>query len=292
MKPSNVIRPTAQRTLRVSRRVLGVALLLSLAVSAACSENPDERTLVQEPRLVAVRADPPVLRGLDGTVALSALAMDANGLELDSSQIRYRACNPWSFFTDPERDCPVDAALSLDAAELSTENLLAFYPPPVGLDTPELEGEPQQACNIGSPIEVPVLAEAQMGETKLITVKRIPVYLDETRRQNPALAPIEVEAIRDGEYTFALRVDSESLDVECRDDLVQLEAVRIYVYATAGSFESSSVDIVPTPTREVEPAQIRWTSNGDSAILFFVAVDREGGVDWKSIAVDGDASER
>ena len=80
-----------------------------------------------------------------------------------------------------------------------------------------------------------------------MTVKRIPIFLDESGRRNPSLDTIAVVATDGDERTLAIEVDPSSLDQECRDGARQLEAVRIYVYSTSGSFESSSVDIVPTP---------------------------------------------
>ncbi len=228
-----------------------------------------------------------MIRGVEGVVRLSALAFTASGEVLASTSIRYRACSPWTFMTNPELDCPRDASLGLEDNELTAEQLIAFYPPPAGFDAPPLEGEPQEACDLGeTPIEVPVIAEAQVGDITLVTVKRVPVYLDERRRKNPELAPVQASRDEAGDYLFSLSVDEESLDYECRDERRQLEAVRVYVYATSGSFDASSTDIVPTPAGEVGPAEIQWTSEGESAILYFIAVDREGGVDWRSVFID------
>lgn len=182
---------------------------------------------------------------------------------------------------DPERDCPEQESLALAYNELRTRQLLAFYPPPAGQGyDPASEGEPQESRDANASIEVPIIAEVEIDGVSLVTVKRVPIFLDESPRSNPSLDTIDVIADDGQERTLEITVDRDSLDLECRDGASQLEAVRIYVYSTSGSFESSSVDIVPTVDGQIEPAEIRWTSDGQSAILLFVMIDNEGGVDW------------
>jgi hypothetical protein len=261
-------------------------LCLLAALAVACDENPDERTLLEAPRLLAVRAEPPVLRGMDGVVSLSALAVSADGEQADRRTVQYRACNPWVFMVNPARDCPTETALALTNSELTTQQLFSFYPPPEGQGyDPDDGGVQQESCDAKASIEVPILAEVEIDGVSLVTVKRIPIFLDESARSNPSLDTIEVIATEGFERTLAIDVDRDSLDLECRDGASQLEAVRIYVYSTSGSFESSSVDIVPTSDGQIEPAEIRWTSDGESAILLFVMIDNEGGVDWKTLSL-------
>lgn len=269
-----------------------VILCLVAVATVACDDNPDERTLLQAPRLLAVRAEPPVLRGMDGVVTLSALAVTKEGMEADGKTVQYRACDPWAFMVSPERDCPSETSLLLENGELTTEQLFSFYPPPEGQGyDPGDGGVPQESCEEPATIEVPILAEVEIDGVSLVTVKRIPIFLDESGRRNPSLDTIAVVATDGDERTLAIEVDPSSLDQECRDGARQLEAVRIYVYSTSGSFESSSVDIVPTPGGAIEPAEIRWTSDGESAILLFVVIDNEGGVDWRTLTLDEGSNE-
>jgi hypothetical protein len=267
-------------------------LCLVAVATIACDDNPDERTLLQAPRLLAVRAEPPVLRGVDGVVTLSALAVSTEGAYADGQAVQYRACNPWAFMVSPERDCPPETSLQLGNGELTTEQLFAFYPPPEGQGyNPGDGGVPQESCEEPASIEVPILAEVEIDGVSLVTVKRIPIFLDESARQNPSIDTIAVVATNGDERTLSIEVDPSSLDQECRDGARQLEAVRIYLYSTSGSFESSSVDVVPTPGGRIEPAEIRWTSAGESAILFFVVIDNEGGVDWRTRTLEEGSNE-
>jgi hypothetical protein len=134
-------------------------------------------------------------------------------------------------------------------------------------------------------IEVPIIAEVTIDNVALQTVKRIPVYPQEVDRKNPQMEEIEVSDLGAGEYQLTIRIDPASLDLECRDGASVPEAVRVFLYSTSGSFESSSVDLVPTLASEAEPAEVRWTASEESATLFFVAIDNDGGVDWESLSL-------
>lgn len=272
--------------MRIATFALFYALFYALLLSAGCDDSPDERTLISSPRLLAVQSSPPALRGLEGAVDLRALAVDGNGQPLPGQQVRYRVCSPWEFLVDPERDCPESAALVLAGSELTAQQILDFYPPPPAAgDTGEPSGENDDACAPQAAIEVPIIAELRVDDFSLITVKRIPVYLSQFARQNPKIDDIEIATQGDREYALSIRIDPDSLDVECRDDIEVLEAIRIYLYSTSGSFESASVDVVPTADEIIEPAEVLWTSSEETATLFFVAIDNDGGVAWKTISL-------
>ena len=268
--------------MRIVNFVLSVAVLLSVG----CDANPDERTLISSPRLLAVQSSPPSLLGTEGVVDLRALAIDGRGQRLPGEQVQYRVCSPWEFLVDPDRDCPESAALILAGSELTTQQILEFYPPPptVG-DGGDPSGESDDACAPQPSIEVPIIAELRVDDFSLVTVKRIPVYLSSVARQNPKIDDIEIVMQGDREYALSIRIDPASLDLECRDEVVVLEAIRIYLYSTSGSFESASVDVVPTADETIEPAEVIWTSSEEPATLFFVAVDNDGGVAWETISL-------
>jgi hypothetical protein len=163
---------------------------------------------------------------------------------------------------------------------------LDFYPPPPATGDPGGPfDEPDDACAAPSLIEVPIIAELQADDTSLLTVKRIPVYLNKVARQNPRIEDVEITSLGDGEHALSVAIDPDSLDLECRDDVEALEAIRIYLYSTSGSFESASVDVVPTADGAIEPAEVLWTSSEETATLFFVAVDNDGGVAWETISL-------
>lgn len=268
-------------------RLLPIILATTILLVAGCDDNPDERTLLSGPRLLSVRSTPPALRGLDGVVTLDALALSGDGEVLEQSAVGFRVCSPWRFLVDPERDCPASSALIPSGRELTTQQLLAFYPPPAGTGDGYPSGDSPEgpSCGNSAVIEVPVLAEVTIDGASLLTVKRIPIYLDETDKHNPELEPVEIAMEEDGIHTLSLSVEPASLDMECRNEVVGLEAIRIYVYSTSGSFEESSIDIVPTPEGDVSPAQLQWMSSGEPALLVFVAVDNDGGVDWQTLSL-------
>ncbi len=262
-------------------------LPFALLVVTACDENPDERTLITGPRLLAVQSTPPALRGLEGNVSLNVLAVAESGATLSNAGVVYRVCSPWQFLADPARDCSADTALILQDRELTTQDVLAYYPLPEGLMPPVASDDmpATESCGATALVEVPVVAEMVVDGISLVTVKRIPVYFDETRKRNPRFDAVEVASVIDGEHTLRISVDPDSLDIECRDDVEGLEALRIYVYSTSGSFESSTVDIVPAIDGTIEPAEILWTSGNEPAVLLFIVIDRDGGIGWRSLSL-------
>lgn len=267
-------------------RIASFGFSFALLLSVGCDANPDERTLVSSPRLLAVQSSPPALVGMEGAVDLRALAIDGDGQLLPGEQVRYRVCSPWEFLTDPGRDCPESEALVLAGSELRAQLILDFYPPPPATGDPGgPSDEPDDACAAPSLIEVPIIAELRVDDTSLLTVKRIPVYLNKVARQNPRIEDIETTSLGDGEHALSIAIDPDSLDLECRDDVETLEAIRIYLYSTSGSFENASVDVVPTADGVIEPANVLWTSSQETATLFLVAVDNDGGVSWETISL-------
>ena len=188
---------------------------------------------------------------------------------------------------DPNQDCPKSSALALTGTDLAVREILEFYPPPPNLGEPVEPGQSDSNgnCPPRAPIEVPIVAELQIDGLTLQTVKRIPVYLSEVRRRNPELGDIEISDEGDGNYRLSIHIEPDSLDLECRDEALLPEAIRVYLYSTSGTFESASVDVVPSADERIDPAEVIWTASEETATLFFVAVDNDGGVDWKTVSL-------
>ena len=261
------------------RPVLWIALLV-----AGCESVADDRALIDKPRLLAVRASPPILAGPAASVRLESLFVDGDGARNDREPVRYRACSPWIFVVDPERDCPEEQALPLSERTLSSDELLAFYPPPeYAPDAPAPRPDADDACGPGPVLEVPIIASVRVEGVSVITMKRVPIFLDQVERRNPFIAGLaDVSQADSEERRLEVMIAPESLDRLCEDGDEALEPVRVYLYATSGELSPKAVDIVPGPDDALDPGEFTWTAAEAGARLWLVAIDRSGGVGWAS----------
>lgn len=241
------------------------AAILLLLVAPACTEleaNPG--WLIDEPRLLALRADPPVVAP-GGRALLEALVLDAGGERL-SPQVSYRACNPWRFVRDPQLDCAGDAALELEG-ELIVDDVLARFPPP----------SDDRAAIV---LSLPIVAETRIGDRRLITVKDVSLREQAAPSANPTVtgllfdgapAPVSFDPGRSYEVSAALYAAERA----------EPQAARVHLYATGGELDGATLE-ARVGARGVEAIDITtWIAPDVGAITFWLlATDDDGGVGW------------
>ena len=104
-------------------------LCISLAMVVGCDDSESSpETLVDEPRILAVKADPPVI-GATGSALLSSLVVDSTG-ERGDVIVQYRACSPWRPVRSPDVDCGPGVGLLLDGGVLDVAEVAQAFPPP------------------------------------------------------------------------------------------------------------------------------------------------------------------
>ena len=275
----------------MNRRLHTFVLALPLAWLAACDDSQgDPRSLLQEPRILALRASPPVLS--PGAVAvLDGLVVGANGEQRADVELRWRACNPWRFVLDPDVDCAPANALALDDGVLDPLALLERFPPPDG-ELPDLStpSEPGSACDEPLRLELPVVAEATVDGRRLLSIKRVPVFAEAADRTNPVLADLMLDGQPadgtyrpDAVYEIGIAPRRDSLDEVCVAGEPAPEAVRVHLYTNAGLFDDASVDVLYLADGSVSAELTSWTAPASGTVtIWLVAIDGDGGVDWRS----------
>lgn len=267
-------------------------LLLTLGLVACDAADVQPRYRIEEPRILAVRADPPVVE-LDARAGLTALVVDSLGAEVDAP-LSWRACNPWQFVLDPAADCSAEDSLALTDSTLAPRDVLERFPPPPG-PGPGESGEPvaDEGCAEAVPtLDLPVVLETEVDGEPLVALKRVPFPMPGSfiERTNPKLGELRVNgdavpaAVDPGrEYELQAAPQIASLDISCDGETRVLESVRVHVYATAGELDGASIDVEHDAegTQYAESVTWRAPEDGSEAMLWLVAVDGEGGVDWR-----------
>ena len=228
MRPPGTDRPVIG--IRASLRPCGVllaALLGAAAVAGAGCDGSDGdlSSLVVAPRVLALRADPPVTTP-DGSATITALVAGGSAdvlpvappraSEGDSDtgdgagdddarldditgtgwQLSFRACNPWRPVRDPGVDCRPDQALALPPTGMSGELVIAdvftAFPPPgwAVLDAAtgsDGDGADEDDRCAYRYVEVAVVVEARQPDQgiELVAIKRLRVTLQAPASDSP-----------------------------------------------------------------------------------------------------------
>lgn len=266
-------------------------LALGLCSLAACSgDGFDPSWRVDAPRILALRADPPLIE-LGGEVSLSALVIDGQGRQVDQA-VTWRACNPWNYVLNPDVDCGAAVALPVDGT-LSFAAVLEAFPPPVGVTVPG-GGTLLDPCLDGPSFALPIVAEVVVDGRRLLARKEIPVAIraGEPSHRNPRIAGVLLNGaeaigyIRGERYTVDVELDESALDQVCDDGETSLEDVRVNLYTTDGDLEEGSVDLEWFADGTSSAEQTTWTApEGDAATIWLIAVDPAGGIDWLPVAL-------
>jgi hypothetical protein len=310
---------------RAPARGFGLLALLALgAPLAGCDELPfTPSSLVDKPRIAAVAADPPVIPVEGGATTLTALIIAPDGRDSrvapDGSidvEVRWRACNPWTAVFDPNRDCGMDASLPLDAADgdtwqsqghLVVAEVLAAFPPPdwvldqIGDPDATPPGQEPDACPYSYQyVEIPVVAEVTVGDSRLLATQRVRVTWQPVDRKAPVLGGLVLGDVvtdasqvtpfdRGAENDLTAWMERDSLDPVCVDDDPEqtvLEGLEVQVYVTAGELDEPSVDIAYLKDETESAETIVWTApSSGEATLWLVAVDSDGGMSWDRFAL-------
>lgn len=260
-------------------------LIGALATTAACGDTAAPSTLITEPRLLAVAAEPPVTT-LDGTVALRALIVDRDGAPA-AIDVTWRACSPWRPIRDPDLDCaPADALpLTVDAngaARLDVAAVIARWGGPA---TP---WPPPGPCP-GPTAVVPVIATAIVDGLRLIARKEVGVAA--AARRNPVIAAITLD---DGPaarfvpgvaHRLAAVPEVDALDQTCTDDPTPVpvrEGVKTYFYVSAGGLDATFAEVgyQPDGTASIGSVELTPPDDVDALRLWAVMIDGDGGVAW------------
>jgi len=279
------IRPSAQLAPRAGRRRAPLVSLVSLAAAACAGDELAPSTQITAPRLLAVAADPPVTT-VDGTVALAALVVDADGAPA-AAPVAWRACNPWRVVRDPDLDCaPADSLpLAIDAAGAARLDLAAVR---ARFGEPGAPLPPPGECP-GPTLAVPVIATVTIDGVRLVARKDVGVAA--APRRSPQLATISlddgpVDSFVPGAVHRVAAVPAlDSLDLTCTDDPTPVpvrEGVRTYFYVSAGGLDETFAEVryQPDDTAAIGAVELTAPTDVDRLRLWAVMIDGDGGVAW------------
>lgn len=314
------MRPTHARA---HARLLPLLLIAALAGCDALPFTPS--SLIDKPRIVAIAAEPPVI-AFDGAATLTALVLGPDGrdssvapgraLDLD---VRWRVCNPWKPVLEPDRDCAPDDALLLPAADGDTwqgqaqvdmaEVLAAFPVPPDIIDQigdqpggmPGAEPQDPDACpHSYDYAELPVVAEATVGQRRLVAIQRVRVTWQPSDRRTPALIGLVLDDLVAGAdeavsftpgaaHRLTASMDRSSLDPVCLDrDPAQIapEPVHVHAYVTAGELDEPDADIEYAEDGTESADTLTWTAPASGDVTAWLVVkDSDGGTTWARFAL-------
>lgn len=276
-------------------RALALALPIAAAVAlGACSdEDFDPITKITAPRVLAIVSEPTAL-DVDGDVRLEAFTVDLLGPR-DAARpvqtLRMRACTPWKLLADPARDCAGADALALSPDEngrfvLSTEALLAAFPPPMGSATPETL---RAALAAGLELRIPVIAEVAVdGDSELLIARRDLHVVESVRElKNPRFVELRfdgraTDVLRAGQrYQLTAAFDRDSLDPSSDrdDDPDALEELDCNFYSPSGELARREVDVEELDVAVPETEPNAYTPGDPGATwIYVVAADETGGM--------------
>jgi hypothetical protein len=242
--------------------------------------------------VLAIRADPPVV-DLDARVGLTALVVDSAGAE-SPAPLSWRACNPWQFVLDPVADCGAGESLPLADSTLVPIDVLERFPPP-SAPGPGEAGEPieDEGCAEAVPtLDLPVVLETQVEGETLTAIKRVPLPAlgSSLQRTNPTLDELRVDGeavpatVAPGrEYELSATPRTASLDISCEGEARVLESVSVHIYTTAGELDDAVIEVEHGEDGTQYASSVTWRAPEEDGKtqLWLVAVDGEGGVDWR-----------
>lgn len=249
-------------------RATKLLFVTAALASAGCDPGTSERWLLEEVRVLSVRAEPAEVQP-GASVALESLVVDPLGAGFRDVQIAWAACTPDPIIgqascTEPGRTTPLGtgtgATLSVAAGALD------------GLT-------PEQAV-FGIDLYVVVAAQAPgvadvAAEDAEAAYKRIRVSTDPIPNRNPELAWFNpASAPVDGETTLL----QAAATVESAEEFAgplgpDVEDLRFSWYTTGGALERGVTLGDPLAS------EITWKAES-GATLFVVLRDGRGGMDW------------
>ncbi|MCG8424749.1 MAG: hypothetical protein MJE77_43215 [Proteobacteria bacterium] len=305
-----------------------LAVLAVIGAGAACDDDSDSpSSLINEPRILAIRADPPVV-SLAGSATLTALVADtrivADAQSGDGTarggdggeagwSVDFRACNPWRPMVDPARDCRPEDALKLastgTSAEIATADVLGAFPPPEWYAPDSADRRVDRPADVESTadcdysfVELAVVAEARGDSADSAwspprAVKRLRFATRSITRTNPDVESLVLDTragpsrFRPGlSHDVSAVLDRDSLDRNCdREKPDTLESVRIYLYTDGGQLGDAYVDIEYTDLGDEIAQSTNWLApDAEQVVFWLIAIDRDGGVGWSRFDLRSD----
>ncbi len=258
-----------------------IIVAFALVLAACDGESPAPQSLIAEPRVLAVRAEPPVVA--PGELAtLDALVVDDRGARL-SPPLTWRACDPWRFVLDPDQDCGPEASLPLDGA-LDPLAVLARFPPPVG-SSPPLAASGDECAGRDLSLPLPVVVETDVGGQRLVAIKTVLLVQAPVPATNPGVGAVLLDGDPDAtafepgrEYEVSVADIAVARDDDCDPGPPRL---LVQLYTTGGDIDDDDVGIsVPADQTARVPLTTWRAPEAASVALWILAIDSDGGVGW------------
>ena len=273
-----------------------IAAVFCAFCALACDDSDGRpATLIDEPRVLAVRADPPVV-ALDGIATIEVLAVDEAGARLDVTPA-IRACYPWRPLTAPDRECGPDASVAITGGQIDAAAILEAFPPPPGSIEALVAAASSERCDAGfAAVEIPLVIDARdQGAADLVTkALRVAVDRDGVFRTNPAFGGLlfDGDFVAPGETaTFdpttdavvSVELDRDAVDETCGDDdptSLALESFQVNLYSTDGRFDDRSISVELGQDGAEAIGDTRFNSAAGPLALWLIATDADGGAAW------------
>lgn len=268
------------RVLRALRGV-GLSAVLGAVVGAGCSQPLPDRALVDDLRILGIRAEPPEAAP-GATVALDALIADPQAAQRDV-RVAWAICTPGEGGVgtcgDPSRVTPLGT--SMQATWTVTPDLLDdAADPAAGRDVYVVFGV--EADPVGGEVEAP----------HDVAFKRIRISTAAVPNANPRIEQFEVAGSVAGSAALDVAGGTElALDVRAAPDAREtfrqadgrdaLEDARYSWWMTGASVESS---VTYGDDRGVSVNRWRLPAGAEAthATIWVVLRDGRGGTDWAS----------
>lgn len=245
-----------------------LGLVLALALTAGCVDETSDRWLLEELRVLGVKAEP-AEAAPGASVDLAALVVDPIGGADRATQIAWGVCTPdptlgQASCTQPGRTVPLGfgSAANLTVASDALDGLT-----------------PEQAL-LGIDLFVVVAASAPAvdgvdGEDAETAFKRVRVSTDPSPNTNPRLSWFNpATAPEDGEQTLLqAAVTEESVETYEGPFGPEPETIRFSWYTTAGALDRG------VTLAEPYAGELGWEAK-TPATLYVVTRDGRGGIDW------------
>ncbi|RME29376.1 MAG: hypothetical protein D6806_01520 [Deltaproteobacteria bacterium] len=275
--------------------------LILLVAAAGCGQPFGPQTLVDKPRFLAIRAEPPEI-GLDSQfVNLDLLVATPSG-EADVQQCTWAACIVNLGWAAGQIDCPGKNSLvfsnTCHGARLDVEELVDWLS---GLDWSDLgpPGNSEQLSDLmGQQLPLFVGVEVEIGGTSLRGIKRLRINIDgDEPNGNPSLVGIEVmegpapgELVSSGDQLRLRPLVAEGSSQAFTDPDTgepRQEDMLFSWFSNAGEFEErrtildtdSHGNPLDVNTWHLTP---KWSSPGP-VWVWVVVRDGRWGCDWTSI---------
>ncbi len=293
-----------------NRNVWGLLGLLLVGLStSACGDSAEVPiSRITGPRVLAVLSEPSSL-AIGKQARLSVLVVDQFGPrqgipgaagpgDRPVDVIRWRACAPWRFISDPVRDCVGSEAFSLTTTgsgqtDLFASELEAAFPaPPDRMAPPEAW---KFVLSLGIKLTIPILVEVDVDGQTLTTRYDIPVIGTDETRKTPKIAEVRFNGIATNTIVRGvptqITVAIEPTSIDKLPDATEapfFEEIDAYFYSPVGSF-SAFESATPDPDAaapETEAIEFTADQAGDTW-LYVVITDQTGGVnaEWLPITV-------